>query len=191
MLALLKSEWACVCSIIMRVTSLRCEPTRAEQHAIRTPIRAIVRPMCLLRTCAVCSAWSNWCEPATIRLIERNSSPTHKPESGLCIISQSCSSDEGHHLVLGAVVGLQSPDIVGRPKLSGIQPNEKEISHGRVRGKQTGVASQWARWLHRLVRRYKLPLAGINVTGMSTSRFWPGRAFHRINPLIASASSSG
>jgi hypothetical protein len=32
--------------------------------------------------------------------------------------------------------------------------NEKEVSHGRSRGKHTELISQWGRWLHRAVRSF-------------------------------------
>jgi hypothetical protein len=50
-----------------------------------------------------------------------------------------------------------------------MSPNEKEISHGRYRGKHAGVASQRGRWFHRLVRlsrdnTLRRPASGAQIT---------------------------
>src|SRR5215831_1935605 len=55
-----ESELAWVCSVIVRVSRFCSEPTMAAQNAIKTPINAIVSPMCLLETamCFACSSFS-------------------------------------------------------------------------------------------------------------------------------------
>src|ERR1700730_14959954 len=49
------------------------------------------------------------------------------------------------------MVSVSVPSMSNITRCMGKQPNEKEISHGTVCGKHAEIASEWGRWLHRLV----------------------------------------